>query len=104
MFDVQYLEGERVVYGIKKVPSLPLRSGGVRRGLFPLLFPLMCLSQSFDLSVDYVDALCLWRAWESWHAEYVAGYGNEHFCSAVDDKVADVYVEAFWASVELLVG
>ena len=62
------------------------------------------LAQSFDLAVDYVDALCLWRAWESWHAEYVAGYGNEHFRSAVDDKVADVYVEVFWASVELLVG
>jgi hypothetical protein len=65
---------------------------------------LVSLAQSFNLTVDDVDALCLRRAWESWHAKDVAGYGYEHFRTAVDDEVADVHIEAFRASVEFLVG
>ena len=60
--------------------------------------------QSYDMAINHIDILGLWRLGEARHTHHLAGYGHNHLRTGVDDDFSDEDVEAFGAAVLFGVG
>ena len=62
------------------------------------------LGQTLYLSVDQIDAFCLWTARQSGHSHDITCHQNQHLGTTVDDDVSHIDTEPSGHAVGFGVG